>query len=202
MWQGIFDFINTGIKTFSTAMTTALTSIVMGTKSGSEAFQELGKTMITMIVQFFAEWVVQSLLAATLGTAIAATTIGIATSVAAAWLPAAIFASIATFGAASAAGSAGMAAAVASGTALFAGMKAAAVVPMAEGGEGMVTKPTLFLAGEKGPESFAFTPAGKEGSKDIKIEINMGGVILKNDLDIDDLGDALSDRIERNLRTV
>jgi hypothetical protein len=29
-------------------------------------------------------------------------------------------------------------------------------IPMAEGGEGIVTKPTLFLAGEKGPEPYAF----------------------------------------------
>jgi hypothetical protein len=29
-------------------------------------------------------------------------------------------------------------------------------IPMAEGGSGKVTKPTLFLAGEAGPESYAF----------------------------------------------
>lgn len=202
MWQGIFDFINTGIKTFSKGMTDALTNIVLGTKTGSEAFKELGQTMIKMIVQFFIEWAVQSLIAAVLGNAIAATTIGIANTVAAAWLPAAIFASIATMGGASAAGSAGLAASVASGTALFAGMKAAAVVPMAEGGKGMVTKPTLFLAGEKGPEGFEFTPAGKSnGDKNIKIEINLGGVTIKNDYDVDDLAEQLGANIEEKLRT-
>lgn len=34
------------------------------------------------------------------------------------------------------------------------------VVPMASGGSGVVTKPTLFLAGEAGPESFSFARAG------------------------------------------
>ena len=34
-------------------------------------------------------------------------------------------------------------------------------VPMAGGGSGMVTKPTLFLAGEAGPEQYAFSGANK-----------------------------------------
>jgi hypothetical protein len=38
------------------------------------------------------------------------------------------------------------------------------VIKMADGGSGVVTKPTLFLAGEAGPESFNFTPLGKGGS--------------------------------------
>jgi hypothetical protein len=36
-------------------------------------------------------------------------------------------------------------------------------VPMAEGGFGTVTKPTLFLAGEAGAEDFAFGPKRKGG---------------------------------------
>jgi hypothetical protein len=36
-------------------------------------------------------------------------------------------------------------------------------VPMAEGGMGTVNKPTLFLAGEAGPEDFAFGPKRKGG---------------------------------------
>ncbi|MCG3776348.1 MAG: hypothetical protein JW395_3202 [Nitrospira sp.] len=39
------------------------------------------------------------------------------------------------------------------------------VVPMAEGGQGYVDKPTLFLAGEAGPEQFAFSGAGKQFSQ-------------------------------------
>lgn len=35
------------------------------------------------------------------------------------------------------------------------------VTPMADGGFGTVTKPTLFLAGEAGPEQFAFSGAGR-----------------------------------------
>lgn len=37
---------------------------------------------------------------------------------------------------------------------------AASAIPMADGGAGVVTRPTLFLAGERGPEAFAFGDAG------------------------------------------
>lgn len=37
------------------------------------------------------------------------------------------------------------------------------VIPMARGGMGMVTRPTLFLAGEAGPEHFAFSRGGLRG---------------------------------------
>ena len=37
----------------------------------------------------------------------------------------------------------------------------AGIVPMAEGGAGVVTAPTLFLAGEAGPEAYAFSGAGR-----------------------------------------
>lgn len=42
---------------------------------------------------------------------------------------------------------------------------AGAIQAMAEGGEGTVTKPTLFLAGEAGPEDFSFVPKSKGGMK-------------------------------------
>ncbi|MGV0982617.1 MAG: hypothetical protein ACOYB0_09670 [Polynucleobacter sp.] len=47
---------------------------------------------------------------------------------------------------------------IAAGAAVIAGANA-----MAEGGSGTVTKPTLFLAGEAGPEDFAFGPKSKGG---------------------------------------
>lgn len=37
-------------------------------------------------------------------------------------------------------------------------------IPMATGGMGTVTRPTLFMAGESGPEHFQFTPVGRSGS--------------------------------------
>lgn len=63
-------------------------------------------------------------------------------------------------GAAVAAGAAAQLASVTGAGAALAGM---AAIPMAQGGSGMVTQPTLFLAGEAGPEHFSFTPMGGGG---------------------------------------
>jgi len=38
-------------------------------------------------------------------------------------------------------------------------------IPMAQGGEGTVNQPTLFLAGEAGAEDFSFTPKNKQQNK-------------------------------------
>lgn len=51
-------------------------------------------------------------------------------------------------------------------------------IPMAEGGMGTVTKPTLFLAGEAGPEDFAFGPKRKGGLSGMTIIQNIGGSVI------------------------
>jgi hypothetical protein len=45
---------------------------------------------------------------------------------------------------------------------LYASAAIVRAIPMAEGGSGVVTKPTLFLAGEAGPEPFAFGGANNK----------------------------------------
>lgn len=47
------------------------------------------------------------------------------------------------------------------------------VIPMAKGGSGRVTKPTLFLAGESGAEDFAFSGGGRSfgGGGEVYIEV-------------------------------
>lgn len=52
---------------------------------------------------------------------------------------------------------------------------------MAQGGAGTVTKPTLFLAGENGPEDFSFIPQGKSGMAgrgNITIIQKIGGSVI------------------------
>jgi hypothetical protein len=54
-------------------------------------------------------------------------------------------------------------------------------VPMASGGRGMVTKPTLFLAGESGAEEYAFSGAGKRfsgGGGGTAITIQPGAIVV------------------------
>jgi hypothetical protein len=45
------------------------------------------------------------------------------------------------------------------------------VTPMAAGGAGRVYSPTLFLAGERGPEDFAFSGGGKRFSRDKPVNV-------------------------------
>lgn len=206
VWTGIFGMINTGIKTFSASFSQAISGMILGTMTAAQAFKQLGTQMITAIVNFFVEWAVQAALAMVLSATVGTATMAIATGLAAAWFPAALYASIATLGAADAAGAAGMASATASGLAMFAGLKAATAVPMAEGGRGTVTKPTLFLAGEKGDEDFAFAPKSKGGlegqGNTFDIDINIESPIIKSDMDIEELAEQLGENIQRKLKRV
>ena len=53
-----------------------------------------------------------------------------------------------------------------------------AVIPMARGGSGLVTKPTLFLAGEAGPESFAFSGANKAMPGAGSVTFTAGAIVI------------------------
>jgi chlorite dismutase len=56
-------------------------------------------------------------------------------------------------------------------------------IPMAEGGSGIVTKPTLFLAGEAGPEPYAFGGANNKRGMGMGVIINqnIGGSVVTED---------------------
>lgn len=225
MWSTMFDFVNMGIQKFSSGMTNALTSIIMGTKKAGEAFKEFGISMITSIVEFVIQYGIQMMIAAALSNLIAGLTISQAGIIAAAWMPAAILASIATLGGAAGIGSAAVAGAVATGAVLTGAMRAGSAaidagvlgggeymksirdigIPTgggggwAKGGEGIVSRPTLFLAGEAGPERFAFTPIGKGGGT--SININMENVSFRSENDIEDVMTRLSDLITIKTRS-
>ena len=55
------------------------------------------------------------------------------------------------------------------------------VIPQADGGDWMVTKPTLFLAGEAGPERATFSPQGKGrgGSSSAAPSMSMGELVAE-----------------------
>ena len=227
MWSTMFDFVNMGIQKFSVGMTNALTSIIMGTKKAGEAFKEFGMAMITSIVEFVIQYGIQMMIAAALSNLIAGLTISQAGVIAAAWMPAAILASIATLGGAAGIGSAAVAGAVATGAALTGAMRAGSAaidngiigagsrmgsirdigIPStgggggwAEGGSGIVSRPTLFLAGEAGPERFAFTPVGKGGSTGGVI-VNIENASFRSENDIEDIMVRLSDLITLKSRS-
>lgn len=199
--QGMYELFNLAIQKMSTGLSSAISGIILGTKSASEAFKEFGEMMLTSIVEFFVQWGIQALIALTLGKLIAAVTIAQANAIAAAWLPAALFASVATLGGADAAGAAGLTAAAASAVGIMAGMRTASaassgLTTLAEGG--IVTRPTLALIGEAGPE--AVIPLESSGGVVGDININIESPIIASDVDIDDLADRLGSRIQEKLR--
>lgn len=68
------------------------------------------------------------------------------------------------------------------------------IIPMANGGSGRVTRPTLFLAGESGPEDFSFNPVNRGGD---------GGGVIENNVYLDgELVYRSQDRIQsRDMRS-
>lgn len=109
--RGAFSYIATAAQALYQGIGNAITSIVTGAKTAGEAFKELGKAMIAMVVNFIAQRVVafalEKIMAVTglalLKASVVSNTLA-ASGLAAAWAPAATAAAIATFGGALAAG--------------------------------------------------------------------------------------------------
>lgn len=208
--QGMAAFVLTLGQTIQTNLSGAITNIIMGAKTAKEAFAEFGKAMIQAIVNFMAQKLVAAALEKTLLATTVAASVASGAAVAAAWAPAAAMVSLATLGA-----NAGPAAAalvsvntLSSTLAAVGAMKGKVegVTAMADGGSGVVSKPTLFLAGEAGPEKFNFTPMrggsgnGGDGSP-IEVNIYIQSANLSSGQDISAVGEDLGIRTARALRT-
>ncbi|MDP3790339.1 MAG: hypothetical protein Q8R48_08075 [Candidatus Omnitrophota bacterium] len=81
--------------------------------------------------------------------------------------------------------------------------------PMAEGGSGIVTRPTLFLAGEAGPERFSFTPTNqidRQGRSPNNVTIyvtnDFNNVSIRDERDIQQLAEEISDIFVRELERI
>jgi hypothetical protein len=133
MYKGAFD-----------GLSTAISDVLMGTKTLGQAFADLGKAMLKIVADYVAKWLAGRLMMAIFGKSMlagdtAANTLA-AAKTAAAWSSAAAMVSLATFGANSIPAMAGIAATVA----MSAGMS---MVPgLATGG--ITTGPTLAMVGE------------------------------------------------------
>lgn len=85
-------------------------------------------------------------------------------------------------------------------------------IPMAAGGMGRVTRPTLFMAGEAGPEEYAFSGGGKSFGTNGLARTLMNGEVSKEQPDLvvvrverDDpeaIWAALPDKIKHNYRGI
>lgn len=187
------DLLNNVAVTFQKGFAKAFSNVVLGITNAKEAAQALGKQLIAMVVEFFAEWLIHQLLAKAVAVVAAATAIATAVAtgaaVASAWAPAAANVSLATLGA-----NAIPAAAALIGTTALA--KALAIPTLAEGG--IVTKPTLALIGEAGPEAVVPLNKASVGSNvfNFKIEIEK----VSNDIDMDELAEMIGENVEEKLR--
>lgn len=220
---GMVAFTLTVAQTIKTSMTSAFTNIITGVQSAKEAFAQLGKAMVQAIVQFMIQKVVASILENTLLQTAVANSIVAATAIAEAWKPAALYASLGTGGLNAGGAMAGIAATAAALNAAgtFSNSPVGNVLKgmaiggsfgreglnfggaQANGGDYMVNRPTLFLAGEAGPERATFTPIGGRGGGggfgDINIYIQ-GGIRQDGD-SVERMAEKLGFEFERQTRT-
>lgn len=184
-----------------------LSDIIQGTKSTKEAFAAMGKAMIKVI----ADQIAQTIVAATIGQSILQVSTIFAKKQAKvleeAWKPAAIFAAVATAGGAVAAGTAAIAASFGFVTQLA---KSAAgqvpggsessdtqsATPFADGG--IVTRPTLALIGEAGPEAVIPLSQGRDqgGFGSNTITINIIEPQMDSDIGIEKTAEMLGEQFE------
>jgi len=79
----------------------------------------------------------------------------------------------------------------------------AGAIPQAAGGDYLVSRPTLFLAGEAGPERATFTPQGKSGgARELHLHVHVeGGTFIGTDLRRagDELAEATYPRIRQKI---
>jgi len=195
----ISNFVQVSVKTIADGLGTAISDIILGTKSASEAFKEFGKQIIRAIVEFVAEYVAQLLVAKAFSlifSAFIATTAG---AIANAWLPAAVLATIATLGAAAiqAPIAIGGAFGVTAGAVnAFAGAAGGAIPKMQHGG--IVTEPTLALIGEAGPEAVVpLDRAGGFGETIVNVTVQVDKALINTAENIDQFAHELARKIGR-----
>lgn len=214
IYSTMTDFANMAIQKISSGLGSAISAIATGTKKASEAFKEFGVQMIASIVAFVVEYGIQMLISWALSKLIMASTIAQAGAIAAAWLPAALYASIATMGGADAAGVAGLATATASGMALGTATIAASTAVssgagggFAEGGEipeyivgfGLATG-KRYTFGEKGREWVV--PENKMGGSQIVNNINIYNPVVRSEEDIRKIAEQVDNLISREVERI
>lgn len=196
----------------------ALASIATGAQNANDAFRDLGKTMIAVIVDFIAQKVIASLLEKTLlkQTVTSAAIAGAAT--AAAWAPAALFANVASFGGAGAAAAASFGIAAAAQIGAGAATKLAAgsqeiqsfhdggiirgrtddIPIIAQRGEGVLSRRGLDNLGGEENLNRLNNGEGLNSGGDINITINFPKMSREDE--VSTLADQLGSEIQRQLR--
>ena len=192
--------IKSSTKKIETAFAHTFAEIIKGNMSAKEAFAELGKQMIDILIDFVAQQIVQMTLSMALGQIMSLFVSAEAAALATAWAPAAALASLATLGGNATPAGIGLAtttslamglAQVPTATAAMTSATTGLAVPaMAEGG--IVTRPTLALIGEAGPE--AVIPLSRGGGQQV-INIEINNPVVDSSDSIDLLTEEISNRL-------
>ncbi|TYG15009.1 phage tail tape measure protein [Enterobacter asburiae] len=136
----------------------ALTGLITGTMSAQDAMRSLGNTMLNSVVNALVQVGIEALknfiIGQTLGAASTAASVGMATTTAAAWAPAAALASLASFGANSAPAMAGIASTV--------GLAQGLALAGARYNGGPVSAGSMYQVGERGKPEIYQASTGKQ----------------------------------------
>lgn len=185
-----------------TSFTNALSGFITGSKTAKESVKDLGNSLVKII----ADYISQTIVAATIGKALqkAATALALvqASILAQAWQPAAFFASVATLGSAVGVGTASLVTGFSATKALTAGIQNLASsspqVALAEGG--IVTRPTVALVGENGPEAvIPLNRANDPGTPQLGGGVTIEQIVIN--VSNENAGQSVVDEIERSLQT-
>ncbi|WP_241319181.1 tape measure protein, partial [Enterobacter hormaechei] len=146
-----FGMLTSAVDAFGGNASNVITGLITGTMSAQDAMRSLGNTMLNSVVNALVQVGVEALknfiIGQTLGAASTAASVGMATTTAAAWAPAAALASLASFGANSAPAMAGIASTV--------GLAQGLALAGARYNGGPVSAGSMYQVGERGkPEIY------------------------------------------------
>lgn len=201
--QNNTDFIKKKGLEIYTSLTNAFVApiqgLILGSKKAKEALKEIGAS----IAAVFAKQVAEMIVAATIGKALAKIAFLSATAqanaLAAIWATPAFLANVATMGGASAVGASTLAAGAVTNSASMSALQTisnVAIPAMADGG--VVTRPTVALIGEAGPE--AVVPLDRSGITGNTINISIGSPNISGETDISMLAEEIGFAVEDALR--
>ncbi|HFK5637408.1 TPA: tail protein (tape measure) [Enterobacter hormaechei subsp. steigerwaltii] len=153
-----YSMLTSAVDAFSGNASNALTGLITGTMSAQDAMRSLGNTMLNSVVNALVQVGVEALknfiIGQTLGAASTAASVGMATTTAAAWAPAAALASLASFGANSAPAMAGIASTV--------GLAQGLALAGARYNGGPVSSGSMYQVGERGKPEIYQASTGKQ----------------------------------------
>lgn len=185
------QIIVTHVQSLSKGFGDAVGNMLIKGKNFGESMKQVAEQMavsfISAIVQMIAQWVAMGIAQQVFMAAQVAVATAAAGALAAIWAPVAAMVSLATLG-----GNAGPATAAIAATTAFA--HAAAIPKLADGG--IVTRPTIALIGERGPE--AVVPLSRSSYKTVQyVNIEINNPNITSGMDMQDLANEISRRLAR-----